>query len=47
MITLHPGDLVVVLNATPQRQDQRIASAAGTGTFTVPPRTVAVFTRAG
>jgi hypothetical protein len=63
------GDLVVVLNATPQRQEQRIpalageryrlhpvqaagadetvktsACTAGSGTFTVPARTVAVFT---
>ncbi len=65
------GDLVVVFNATPQRE-QRIeaaagtgyrlhpvqaagadpvvkksAYAAGTGTFTVPGRTVAVFERTG
>ncbi|WP_414720846.1 pullulanase-type alpha-1,6-glucosidase [Streptomyces sp.] len=72
VITMKAGDLVVVLNATPQSQEQRIASLAGTryglhpvqatgadpvvktagyapttGTFTVPPRTVAVFRSAG
>ncbi|MGW1164216.1 pullulanase-type alpha-1,6-glucosidase [Streptomyces sp. NPDC002550] len=72
VITMKLGDLVVVFNATPQRQEQRIdalagtpyrlhpvqasgadpvvktsAYAAGSGTFTVPARTVAVFTRAG
>ncbi|CAM5315967.1 1,4-alpha-D-glucan glucanohydrolase OS=Streptomyces fumanus OX=67302 GN=GCM10018772_00590 PE=3 SV=1 [Streptomyces fumanus] len=64
------GDLVVVFNATPHRQEQHIGSLAGTGyrlhpvqatgsdpvvkeaayregTFTVPARTVAVFTRTG
>ncbi|MEU3985735.1 pullulanase-type alpha-1,6-glucosidase [Streptomyces sp. NPDC026672] len=71
VITMRLGDLVVVFNATPQRQEQRIGAlagtpyrlhptqsggadavvrtssyAAGTGTFTVPARTVAVFTRA-
>ncbi|WP_053654021.1 pullulanase-type alpha-1,6-glucosidase [Streptomyces sp. MMG1121] len=71
VITMRLGDLVVVFNATPQRQDQRIGAlagtpyrlhpvqasgadpvvkgssyAAGSGTFTVPARTVAVFTRA-
>ncbi|MEU6670300.1 pullulanase-type alpha-1,6-glucosidase [Streptomyces sp. NPDC046727] len=71
VITMRLGDLVVVLNATPERQEQRIgalagtpyrlhpvqaagadavvktsAYAAGSGTFTVPARTVAVFTRA-
>lgn len=70
VITLRLGDLVVVLNATPQRQRQTVAALAGTGyrlhptqatgsdpvvksasyatgsgTFTVPARTVAVFTR--
>ena len=69
VITMRAGDLVVVFNATPQRQDQRVASLAGThyvlhpaqargsdpvvktaayaaatATFTVPARTVAVFT---
>ncbi|WP_030616865.1 alpha-1,6-glucosidase domain-containing protein, partial [Streptomyces achromogenes] len=64
--------LVVVFNATPEQQQQRISALAGTpytlhpvqangsddtvksasytaasGTFTVPARTVAVFTRAG
>ncbi len=64
------GDLVVVFNATPERQEQRIASLAGTaytlhpvqrtgadstvkssaydpesGSFAVPGRSVAVFTR--
>ncbi|NUR28349.1 MAG: pullulanase-type alpha-1,6-glucosidase, partial [Catenulispora sp.] len=72
VITMRLGDLVVVFNATPKRQEQRIGSlagahyrlhpvqaagadavvktsayAAGSGTFTVPARTVAVFTRAG
>ena len=71
VITMRLGDLVVVLNATPRQQEQRIdalagtsyrlhpvqaagsdpvvrtaAYAAGSGTFTVPARTVAVFTRA-
>lgn len=70
VITMKLGDLVVVLNATPQRQEQRIGSLSGTryalhpvqragadpvvksaaytkdtGTFTVPARTVAVFSR--
>ncbi|MFF6972472.1 pullulanase-type alpha-1,6-glucosidase [Streptomyces tsukubensis] len=69
VITMKAGELVIVFNATPQRQTQRIPSAAGTGyalhpvqsagtdrtvtasayekgtgTFTVPARTVAVFT---
>lgn len=64
------GDLVVLFNATPDAQRQRVGSLAGTGyrlhpvqaagtdptvksadyaaptgTFTVPARTVAVFTR--
>ncbi|MFJ5778765.1 pullulanase-type alpha-1,6-glucosidase [Streptomyces sp. NPDC093094] len=72
VITMRLGDLVVVFNATPQEQQQRVAGLAGTGyrlhpvqaagsdtvvkdaayaqesgTFTVPARTVAVFTRAG
>ncbi|AXL88282.1 DUF3372 domain-containing protein [Streptomyces sp. CB09001] len=72
VITMRLGDLVVVFNATPQEQRQRVTEAAGTGyrlhpvqasgadvavkkaayadetgTFTVPARTVAVFTRAG
>ncbi|MFI8187826.1 pullulanase-type alpha-1,6-glucosidase [Streptomyces sp. NPDC085946] len=72
VITMRLGDLVVVFNATPERQEQRVASLAGdgyrlhpvqaagsdavvkkaayareTGTFAVPARTVAVFTRAG
>ncbi|MET8769360.1 pullulanase-type alpha-1,6-glucosidase [Streptomyces sp. NPDC004658] len=72
VITMRLGDLVVVFNATPQRQEQTIGAlagtpyrlhpvqaagadevvrtasyAAGSGTFTVPARTVAVFTRAG
>ncbi|MEU3826845.1 pullulanase-type alpha-1,6-glucosidase [Streptomyces sp. NPDC029080] len=71
VITMRLGDLVVVLNATPHEQEQRIGApagppyrlhpvqatgsdpvvktasyAAGSGTFTVPARTVAVFTRA-
>lgn len=70
VITMKLGDLVVVFNATPHQQDQRISAwagdhyrlhpvqasgadpvvrtasyAAGSGTFTVPARTVAVFTR--
>ncbi|MER6820815.1 pullulanase-type alpha-1,6-glucosidase [Streptomyces cellulosae] len=69
VITMRLGDLVVVFNATPERQQQRVAALAGTdhrlhpvqaaggdavvktssyatatGTFTVPARTVAVFT---
>ncbi|WP_418956700.1 pullulanase-type alpha-1,6-glucosidase [Streptomyces tritici] len=69
VITMRLGDLVVVLNATPDRQTQRVAALAGkgyalhpvqasgadatvksasyeagSGTFTVPARTVAVFT---
>ncbi|MEV6840088.1 pullulanase-type alpha-1,6-glucosidase [Streptomyces sp. NPDC051133] len=72
VITMKLGDLVVVFNATPQRQEQKITGlagthyrlhpvqasgadavvktssyAAGSGSFTVPARTVAVFTRAG
>ncbi|MFF9620649.1 pullulanase-type alpha-1,6-glucosidase [Streptomyces griseosporeus] len=70
VITMRLGDLVVVFNATPERQQQHVGSPAGTayrlhpvqaagsdpvvktasygdGTFTVPARTVAVFTRAG
>jgi pullulanase-type alpha-1,6-glucosidase len=72
VITMRLGDLVVVFNATPEQQEQKVgalagtpyrlhpvqasgadpvvktsAYAAGSGTFTVPPRTVAVFTRAG
>ncbi|MBY8876459.1 pullulanase-type alpha-1,6-glucosidase [Actinacidiphila acidipaludis] len=72
VITMKAGDLVVVFNATPQRQTQRVDSLAGTryalhpvqaagadpvvktaaytaatGTFSVPARTVAVFTTAG
>ncbi len=70
VITMRLGDLVIVFNATPQQQRQRIGTLAGTpyhlhpvqaagadeivksasfttgsGTFTVPARTVAVFTR--
>jgi pullulanase-type alpha-1,6-glucosidase len=70
VITMELGDLVVVFNATPQAQEQRIATLAGTGyrlhpvqaagadstvksatfeaesgTFAVPGRTVAVFSR--
>ncbi|MEV6402589.1 pullulanase-type alpha-1,6-glucosidase [Streptomyces bobili] len=70
VITMELGDLVVVFNATPDAQRQRVGSLAGTGyrlhpvqaagtdptvksadyaaptgTFTVPARTVAVFTR--
>lgn len=69
VITMRLGGLVVVFNATPQRQEQRVPALAGTrcrlhpvqaagadpvartascaaatGTFTVPARTVAVFT---
>jgi pullulanase-type alpha-1,6-glucosidase len=72
VITMKLGGLVVVFNATPQQQEQRIDALTGTpytlhpvqatgsddtvksasyttgsGTFTVPARTVAVFTRAG
>ncbi|MFI1416805.1 pullulanase-type alpha-1,6-glucosidase [Streptomyces sp. NPDC020731] len=72
VITMTLGDLAVVFNATPERQEQRVAALAGTGyrlhpvqaaggdavvktsayakgsgTFTVPARTVAVFTTAG
>ncbi|MEV5934399.1 pullulanase-type alpha-1,6-glucosidase [Streptomyces sp. NPDC052079] len=72
VITMRLGDLVVVFNATPERQEQRVTALAGTGyglhpvqaaggdavvktssyakdtgTFTVPARTVAVFTKAG
>ncbi|MFE2263843.1 pullulanase-type alpha-1,6-glucosidase [Streptomyces griseosporeus] len=70
VITMRLGDLVVVFNATPERQQQHVGSLAGTayrlhpvqaagsdpvvktssysdGTFTVPARTVAVFTTAG
>ncbi|GAB2740905.1 pullulanase-type alpha-1,6-glucosidase [Streptomyces bullii] len=68
VITMQLGDLVVVFNATPERQEQRIAALAGTGyglhpvqatgadpvvtsasyeagtgSFAVPGRTVAVF----
>ncbi|MBT2423965.1 pullulanase-type alpha-1,6-glucosidase [Streptomyces sp. ISL-22] len=71
VITMRLGDLVVVFNATPEKQEQRIVSLAGegyrlhpvqasgadsivksssfegkTGTFAVPGRTVAVFSRA-
>lgn len=71
VITMQLGDLVVVFNATPQRQEQRITGLTGahyrlhpvqaagadstvksssyeaeSGTFTVPRRSVAVFTRA-
>ncbi|MFF4395946.1 pullulanase-type alpha-1,6-glucosidase [Streptomyces sp. NPDC001480] len=70
VITMRLGDLVVVFNATPEKQEQRIAALAGrhyrlhpvqasgadptvksssyaaeSGTFAVPGRTVAVFTR--
>ncbi|MEU9475179.1 pullulanase-type alpha-1,6-glucosidase [Streptomyces sp. NPDC048191] len=70
VITMRLGDLVVVFNATPQRQEQKIDALAGTsyrlhpvqasgtdpvvktssyaadsGTFSVPARTVAVFSR--
>ncbi|MFE9770348.1 pullulanase-type alpha-1,6-glucosidase [Streptomyces sp. NPDC005931] len=72
VITMRLGDLVVVFNATPERQEQRVVAlsgtdyrlhpvqaaggdtvvktssyAEGTGTFTVPARTVAVFTTGG
>ncbi|MGW3207863.1 pullulanase-type alpha-1,6-glucosidase [Streptomyces sp. NPDC001135] len=71
VLTMRLGDLVVVFNATPQRQEQTVGALAGThyrlhpvqaagadpvvrtsaytsgtGTFAVPARTVAVFTRA-
>ncbi|MGV9247129.1 pullulanase-type alpha-1,6-glucosidase [Streptomyces sp. NPDC003710] len=71
VITMTLGDLVVVFNATPTKQQQTVAALAGTGyalhpvqaagadpvvktasyaegsgTFTVPGRTVAVFSRA-
>ncbi|WP_406478693.1 pullulanase-type alpha-1,6-glucosidase [Streptomyces sp. NBC_01615] len=71
VITMELGDLVVVFNATPDKQEQTVGALAGTayalhpvqasgtdsvvktssyeagsGTFTVPGRTVAVFTRA-
>ncbi|WP_234542095.1 pullulanase-type alpha-1,6-glucosidase [Streptomyces shenzhenensis] len=70
VITMELGDLVVVFNASPERQEQRVSSLAGTGyrlhpvqasgadsvvksasferetgTFVVPGRTVAVFSR--
>ncbi|MFI5682447.1 pullulanase-type alpha-1,6-glucosidase [Streptomyces sp. NPDC051636] len=70
VITMRLGDLVVVFNATPETQEQRIAALAGehyrlhpvqasgadpivksasyaaeSGTFAIPGRTVAVFTR--
>ncbi|MFI6338163.1 pullulanase-type alpha-1,6-glucosidase [Streptomyces sp. NPDC050535] len=70
VITMRLGDLVVVFNATPDRQEQKVAASAGTayalhpvqaagadstvksssyaektGTFSVPGRTVAVFSR--
>ncbi|MFI6032777.1 pullulanase-type alpha-1,6-glucosidase [Streptomyces sp. NPDC051315] len=70
VITMQLGDLVVVFNATPDTQEQRVAALAGTGyrlhpvqaaggdstvraatytaksgTFAVPGRTVAVFSR--
>ncbi len=72
VITMELGDLVVVFNATPEKQEQTVGSLAGTayalhpvqasgadpivksssyaaesGTFAVPGRTVAVFTRSG
>ncbi|MFG2935132.1 pullulanase-type alpha-1,6-glucosidase [Streptomyces sp. NPDC048282] len=72
VITMRLGDLVVVFNATPEQQEQRVAALAGTGyrlhpvqasgadsvvksasyaadtgTFLVPGRTVAVFSRTG
>ncbi|MDQ0990509.1 pullulanase-type alpha-1,6-glucosidase [Streptomyces sp. V3I7] len=72
VITMKLGDLVVVFNATPEKQEQRVGTLAGTpyrlhpvqasgtdatvksssyaadsGTFTVPARSVAVFTWAG
>lgn len=31
VITMRLGDLVVVFNATPERQEQRVEAAAGTG----------------
>ncbi|MFF6954176.1 pullulanase-type alpha-1,6-glucosidase [Streptomyces iakyrus] len=71
VITMRLGDLVVVFNATPEQQEQRVPALAGagyrlhpvqaagadstvksasyaaeSGTFAVPGRTVAVFTRA-
>ncbi|MEU2748832.1 pullulanase-type alpha-1,6-glucosidase [Streptomyces collinus] len=71
VITMRLGDLVVVFNATPEKQEQRVPALAGagyrlhpvqaagadstvksasyaaeSGTFAVPGRTVAVFTRA-
>ncbi|MCI3240216.1 pullulanase-type alpha-1,6-glucosidase [Streptomyces spinosisporus] len=71
VITMRLGDLVVVFNATPDRQEQHVTSLSGTGyrlhpvqatgtdavvksssydrstgTFAVPGRTVAVFSRA-
>ncbi|WP_438488343.1 pullulanase-type alpha-1,6-glucosidase [Streptomyces sp. S186] len=70
VLTMRLADLVVVFNATPQRQDQTVPALAGqpyalhplqahgtdrttataaydraSGTFTVPPRTAAVFRR--
>ncbi|WTN46367.1 pullulanase-type alpha-1,6-glucosidase [Streptomyces sp. NBC_00631] len=70
VITMELGDLVVVFNASPERQEQRVGTLAGTGyrlhpvqasgadsvvktalyeretgTFVVPGRTVAVFSR--
>lgn len=70
MITVRLGDLVIVFNATPEKQEQTVGSLAGkayklhpvqasgadpivksssyaekSGTFAVPGRTVAVFTR--
>ncbi|MFF4114120.1 pullulanase-type alpha-1,6-glucosidase [Streptomyces sp. NPDC001714] len=70
VITMELGDLVVVFNASPERQEQRVGALAGTGyrlhpvqasgadsvvksasyeretgTFVVPGRTVAVFSR--
>lgn len=70
VITMRLGDLVVVFNATPEKQEQRIAALAGqgyrlhpvqasgadsivksssyeaeSGTFAVPGRTVAIFSR--
>ncbi|WP_309500511.1 pullulanase-type alpha-1,6-glucosidase [Streptomyces shenzhenensis] len=70
VITMELGDLVVVFNASPERQEQRLSTLAGTGyrlhpvqasgadsvvksasyeretgTFVVPGRTVAVFSR--
>ncbi|MFE1379940.1 pullulanase-type alpha-1,6-glucosidase [Streptomyces sp. NPDC058740] len=69
VITMRLGDLVVVFNATPERQSQRVPTLSGkryrlhpiqsagadpttktsaydptTATFTIPPRTTAVFT---